>query len=352
MMISMWDVRAGRRRLAAAATAALVGTGLVLAPVALATPPSAVRIVASVPVTTSPLAVAVDAQRNRIYVGSVTTSAEGILRVVDGSTNRVVRTIPVGVGEIDAVATDPAADTVWAVDVNSVVHIVAAASGHVLASLATGGSEDTEAIAVDTATNIGYVANPEDNTVVVINGATGRRVTTIRLPHGSFPAAIAVNSVSDRVWVALGNGTVDLIDGHTNTLTASVTAPDPMAATGAMAFDQGTGTIYLGKINGGDRYLDVFSGPQLRFTGQIALHGTSADFMAVDPRRHTLYASSADFSNIVVVNVRTHRQTNLITPNPVTYPFAEPWGLATDPSSGRVYVDNNTGTNVFVLGRG
>ena len=70
-----------------------------------------------------------------------------------------------------------------------------------------------------------YVANFNDNTVSVINGATNAVIDTI--PVGINPAGVDVNPLTNRIYVGnLNSDDVSVIDGTTNTVIATVPAGD------------------------------------------------------------------------------------------------------------------------------
>jgi DNA-binding beta-propeller fold protein YncE len=88
------------------------------------------------------------------------------------------------------------------------------------------------AIAVNAVTNKIYVANRGiilkniRGSVTVINGATNS-TATVRDPNATFPLAVAVNSVTDKVYVTNASHNVTVHDGRTNSTT---TVRDPNAA--------------------------------------------------------------------------------------------------------------------------
>ncbi len=55
------------------------------------------------------------------------------------------------------------------------------------------------AVAVNSVTNKVYVTNFMSNTVTVIDGATG---TTTTVPVGGYPRAVAVNPLTNKIYVA------------------------------------------------------------------------------------------------------------------------------------------------------
>jgi len=68
-----------------------------------------------------------------------------------------------------------------------------------------------EGIAVNSVTNKIYVTNTGDNTVTVIDGATNGTTT---VPVGSGPRALAVNATTNKIYVAntISNN-ITVIDG-------------------------------------------------------------------------------------------------------------------------------------------
>ncbi|HET7549145.1 MAG TPA: hypothetical protein VFJ86_15350, partial [Usitatibacter sp.] len=67
-----------------------------------------------------------------------------------------------------------------------------------------------------------YVANGSDDSVSVVDVATGTIVATVALPPGSAPAGIAVNPVLPRAYVVnTGTNTLSVIDTATNTIVAT-----------------------------------------------------------------------------------------------------------------------------------
>src|SRR5664279_2722842 len=109
-------------------------------------------------------------------------------------------------------------------------------------------------VAVNSITNKTYVANQDDNTVTVIDGATNNTTT---VPVGVYPYAVAVDSATNKIYVAnnCGNnpdcvdfGTVTVIDGATNNTTTVPVGVYPYA----VAVDSATNKIYVANYCGSD----------------------------------------------------------------------------------------------------
>src|SRR2546427_505320 len=72
-------------------------------------------------------------------------------------------------------------------------------------------------VALNPVTNKIYVANSNDSVVTVIDGANN---TTTTVNVGVFPKSVAVNPVENKIYVAnRGSAAVTVIDGANNTTT-------------------------------------------------------------------------------------------------------------------------------------
>ena len=173
---------------------------------------------ATIPVGSVPIGVAVDATSNKIYVAN---SGSNNISVIDGASNSVVATV-----------TDP----------NAV---------------------SPGAVAVNATTNTIYVANSQSNNLTVIDGTTNTVTATI--PVGTSPSGVAVDSQTNFIYVAnFGNsqggnpGNVTVIDGATN---ATSTLADPNAKNPvAVAVNSTTNKIYV--ANSGSNNVTVIDGAQ------------------------------------------------------------------------------------------
>jgi YVTN family beta-propeller protein len=112
-----------------------------------------------------------------------------------------------------------------------------------------------DAVAADPATGTVYVTNVVDNTVSVIDEATGTITATIAVDSG--PDALAADPGTGTVYVAndtILDGTVSVIDTATDTITATIgvgSGPD------ALAVDPVTHTIYVANVS--DNTVSVIS---------------------------------------------------------------------------------------------
>jgi YVTN family beta-propeller protein len=136
-----------------------------------------------------------------------------------------------------------------------------------------------EDVAVNTVTNKVYVANHSSNNVTVIDGATNL-TTTITDPNAIGPVAIAVDSVTNKVFVKNLYFTVTVIDGATNsTLTLSTPSSNSMLqATNQIAVNSTTHRAYV--VNYGSDNITVIANtvPFSSFSGKLELNLEAGSF--------------------------------------------------------------------------
>ena len=190
----------------------------------------------TIPVGSSPQSNAFDPLTHTLYVNN---RNEGTLSVVDTAacnatvTTGCAQTPPktaVG-GFPQQIAVDPVTDTAYVANgddgtvsvVNGAICNGADTSGcgHTWPTVTVGGSP--QAIALDPLTNTIYVTNTDDNTVSVIDGSTcdgadtsGCGQTPPTVAVGTAPRAVGIDTTTDTVYVGnRDDGTVSVIDGST-----------------------------------------------------------------------------------------------------------------------------------------
>jgi YVTN family beta-propeller protein len=219
------------------------------------------QVVATVPTTPEPIAVAVNPTTNKIYVAN--TENTGVVTVIDGATN-----------------------TTSAVQVGM----------------------NPDGIAVNPVTNKIYVANANDSTVTVIDGATSATTT---VPVGPNPGTIAVNPTTNKIYVIAinnaeaQNASVTVIDGATNTPTNNV-APNINPGfrgigAGAIAIDEGTNKIFVNDFNNDD-VVEIDGATNAVVT---AIPASDPTGIAVNPATHLVYITNGPDGTVSVFNETT-----------------------------------------------
>jgi YVTN family beta-propeller protein len=239
----------------------------------------------------------------------------------------------------------------------------------VIATVPVGASPYTEAL--NPVTNKIYVANACGTdphycsgygTVTVINGAT---LATTGVTVGSLPYGVAVNSVTNRIYVAnqCGNdvycytarGTVTVIDGTNNHVIATVpVGGDPYA----VAVNSVTNKIYVVNGCGNDIYcstyagtVSVIDGVSNTVTGTVAV-GSSPDPPVVNSVTNKIYVANYcgvddsclqypyAFGTVTVINGVTLATTTVSVGN-------SPYALDLNSVTNKIYVANECGDDGY-----
>src|ERR1022692_270134 len=247
---------------------------------------------------------AVNPVTNKIYVPNEyfenITGAPSYMTVIDGAMNGA-NTIAVGFGPgPDGIAVNPVTNQIYVSNFDNKVTVIDGATNETT-TVETGTSPGP--IAVNSVTNKIYVANYNSNNVTVIDGATNATTT---VPAGNGPWAIAVNTVTNQIYVANSNtvinqeyvpntsGTVTVIDGATNATTTVPVGSYP----DAIAVNSVTNKIYVG--NRGSNSVTVIDGAT-NGADTITV-GSNPDAIAVNPVTDMIYVANSGSANVTVIN--------------------------------------------------
>ena len=342
-------------------------------------------------VGTGPQGIAVNQLTDTVYVGN---QNDNNLTVIDGATcnaslrsgcGRAWPTVATG-SFPQAVAVDQATDTIYVANLNG--NTVSVINGTTCNAEVTSGcgqsppavsvGNDPDGIAVDQATDTIYVANADDNTVSVIDGAACNATVTSGcgqsppvIAVGSGPIAVAVDQVTDTAYVAnAGDNTVSVIDGATcnATVTSGCGQSPPVIAVGnapdAVAVNQATDTIYVTTglfeeftpsaamyvIDGATCNAAISSGcgqtPATMVTGGFS-YG-----VAVNQATDTVFADSTIDSDLEAFDGATCDAINHAGCGqaPASVPVGGwPANLAVNPATGTVYVPDNVDGQVSIV---
>ena len=215
-------------------------------------------------------------------------------------------------------------------------------------------------VAVNAVTNKVYIAcqsiaSPSSSgIIVVLNGANNKVLANITdtTTGAGQPYAVAVNPVSNIIYVANANGgsggSVTVIDGATDTYAGTYTAGSPNGPK-AIVVDSlfsdnkvwiantagNTVTGYPGAVRNAGGGINLGSG------GGAITVGTAPISLAFNPETGLLYVANSGATgtnNVTVINVNT--STVAATINDAT--SSNPVAVAVDPSSNNAYVVNKT----------
>ena len=148
------------------------------------------------------------------------------------------------------------------------------------------------AVAVNSVTNKIYVANADSNNVTVIDGGNN---STTNVAAGRFPNGVAVNSVTDRINVAnLEDNNVTVIDGGNNSTTNVAAGLTPVA----VAVNSATNKIYV--TNADSNTVTVIDGGN-NSTQTLAV-GLQPIAVAVNSATNKIYVANLEGSSVTVID--------------------------------------------------
>jgi len=341
-------------------------------------------VIATIPVGTSPrLGVAADPTTNRIYVANVGSNN---VSVIDGATNTEIDTdgnpangitrVPVGAAPA-GVAANPTTNRIYVTNQNS--NNVSVVDGATNTEIDTDGNpangitripvgSGPVGVDVNPITNRIYVGNFSwgSGSVSVIDGATNTEIDTdgnpangiTRIPVGDRPHEVAVNTVTNRIYVAnWGSNNVSVIDGATDTEIDT----DGNPANGITRIPVGSGPcgvgvnpttnrIYIGNSGSDDvSVIDGATNTEIDTDGNPANGvtpipvGSAPIGVHVNPITNRIYVANQNSDNVSVID----QASNTII---ATVPVGDfPWGVGANPSTNRIYVANWLDDTVSVI---
>lgn len=191
-------------------------------------------------------------------------------------------------------------------------------------------------LTVNSATNNIYLGDDASNTVTVINGANN---STAAVPLAGPPVLLAVNPVTNKIYVSTNNNTVTVIDGATNATTPVATGPGP----DALAVNSITNKIYVANIDGNS--VTVIDGATNQTTPVNLGTGIKPYAIDINPVTNKIYVANQAGNSLMVID----GLTNSVTSVPVG---ANPTAVAVNSVTNQIYVANGgitQGTTVSVI---
>ncbi len=192
-------------------------------------------------------------------------------------------------------------------------------------------------IAVNPLTNKVYVANYAGN-VTMIDGVTNSP-TTIGV-GGSHPLGVAVNPATNKIYVGnFGTNTVSVIDGATNSVTAILTVGVAGSAPISVAVNSVTNKVYVANQSSGT--VAVINGAD-NTVATVAV-GSSPAMVAVNPVTNKIYVANQNSNTVTVINGADNSTSTVTT-------GTNPRVIAVNPVTNKIYVGNQDGTVTAING--
>ncbi len=289
------------------------------------------EVVATIPVGTSPAAVAVDPANSTVFVAN---AGSGNVSAISATTDRLVATIPVGESP-DALAFDSNDSEVFVANFQSdSVTVFAAGNFSFVATVPVGTQPD--GLAYDPTTGDVFVANAGSNNVSVLSNLSNTVVRTI--PVGENPAGIAYDFARGEVFVAnAGSNNVSVIPERSNHTVATV--PVASRPTGA-TYNAATAQVLISEADSDN--LSVISDVTNRIVGSIPVGGGPTGATS-DPAKGEVFVTDERSNNVSVVLGATGRGVAALGVG------GAPDGLAYDAEQSEVFVANSASATVSVI---
>lgn len=274
-----------------------------------------------------PTAIGINPVTNKIYV---TNGNSNSVTVLDGQTNHAV-TVPTG-GYPVGIAVNPVTNRIYVTNFNA--NNVTVIDGATNATTAIGVGQRPLPVAVNSVTNTIYVGNQSRNSVCVIDGNAG--VVTSTVGVGTRPQAIAINSLTNQIYVAnYQSASVSAIDGVTGNVTPVTVGLYPAA----LGVDAGHNRVYV--ANSGGSTATVIDGSSLA-TSTISV-GAYPIAVQVDPVTNMAYfATQQSNGSVTVVNGADFSTVSVAV-------GSNPSALAVDEMSNRIYTANQGDNTASVI---
>jgi len=239
-----------------------------------------------------PAAIAVDGQRDRVFV---LNAGDGTVSTIDGRSGALIGTVATGLTpDVDAramgrIAVDEQAGTVFAISSNTpLAAVLDAHSGRLMRTTKVG--QGPGLLAIDEPHGRVVVANVLDNSVSLLDARNGALVRTVF--GGLGPRGLAVDGRTGRAFVAAGDGMVRVLDTGNGVLIGAISAGATDAMDGLsqdIAVDERSGRVFVVSPRRNTvSVLDAGSGAVLR-TVRV---GTTPIGVAVDSARGRAYVVS------------------------------------------------------------
>jgi DNA-binding beta-propeller fold protein YncE len=341
----------------------------------------------TVSVGSGPGLVAVNVVTDTVYVGNLFGNTVSVINGAECNAmntfgcGRAPATVQVGSGP-GIPGIDPSTNTIYVPNSND--GTVSVITGATCDARDTSGCSQTPptvaagsgagAVAVDPSTHTVYVANFNDGTVSVINGATCNAInasgcgqTPVTVAVGPLPNGVLVDQASQTVYVPVfgpGLGALEMIDASecnaTNRSGCNQAPSSTPIGSGPIWIDEDASTHTVYVANQEDSSVSVIDASTCNATDASGCRpiapalasGFDMGGVGVDPTTHTVYGSSQDNNTISVLDGARCNATDTLGCTrfaPVTTVGVDPRGIAANPSTNTIYVGSRLNGTVSVI---
>jgi len=292
------------------------------------------RVIATIPVGHYPTYIATDRKTNRTYVSN---QSDDTVSVIDGATNSVLTTVRVG-HYPNGIAVNSKTNTIYVANLAS--GSLSIIDGTTLTARTVRLGSYPAKVAVNASTNRAYVTLEDQNGALdVIDGSSYKIVASVPVPP--YPLSVAVDSGSNRIYVAdflCGCGQITVVDGTKDEVVNTIGVPGSALLQG-VALNSKDNFVLATDENNGFYVIDLTSGQML---GQVSDFSYPNE-VAVIPGTTIAVAPDTGSNRVVFVDA-----VNLVVKNRVSVGNS-PTGVAVNATTKRVYVANRLSDSVSVI---
>lgn len=286
-------------------------------------------VVATINVGARPVGIGVNPTTHKVYVTNATGNS---VSVINGATNTVIKTIPVGTKPYYWVGVMPGKNRIYVANNGAgTLSVIDGATDAVVATV-PGLAGAPEGVGADETRNRVYVTRSA-NLLSVVDGATNTVVQTVNTGANNHSAV--VNEILSRLYVSR---TVPDVLSVFNT--ATLLSVGDVAATGHPAIDSYTQRVWLADFS--NPRLWLVDGLTNGIEGSVPITFEPL-LAAIDAPRGCLYATNPATNVLTVVDIVHRHELGVIAVGKT------PGGVGVDPTTGRVYVANEGANTVTVI---
>ena len=244
------------------------------------------RVVGEIADTPGVHGVAIAADLGR---GFSTNGREDTVSIIDLKTLKTLQKVPTGATP-DAVLYDPSTQEVYSMNGRGQsATVINARAGEVVATIPLGGKP--ESAAVDTGTHRVFINIEDKNSIAVVDTGTHTVVANWPIAPGEEATGMAFDASTHRLFVGCRNRLMLMLDSTNGQLVSKVSAGDGVDATW---FDPATKLAFSSAREGVVTIAAVT--PKAMTTVQTLKTFPGARTMALDPRTHKIYLSTATYA--------------------------------------------------------
>jgi hypothetical protein len=178
-------------------------------------------------------------------------------------------------------------------------------------------------------------------TIDVISGTTHKVTTSVTANAGV--TALVVNATTDTIYSLNEDGTVTVIDGSVDQVTATIPAQTTDNCVNSMVIDDSANKLVLiDECNQTAYVLDGSSYALLATVNVILQYAATA---AVNPATHLLYITGDNDNAYAVVDLTGYTATKVNVPG-------EPYGVAVDTTYNRIFIGDDVVEQMYVYDGG